>query len=212
MNLKMRYPPQARKIASSIGGILALFLLCGEALLVVLAKPIAVSVEWTNSLTPATPVSDLVCPCRPAAVAWLVVSIVIDAIKRVARRRPEAHICNKGQNVVPPTVTDDYPSSSVIFIGRMTGVVAAIAHCRPSEIFGAPVLVPRRSMSEMNSLDDLLVQTSTTLRVTATKTLSPNRYFFPALATAKPSGPSLGRNSCRTMNKFDYREATECLS
>ncbi len=72
---------------------------------------------------------------RPSDIARFVISIVIDSIKRVLRRRSPPNIGQKCRVAVAPFLADCDPTASVVPVIRDGLVIATRAHSRPSAVF-----------------------------------------------------------------------------
>ena len=71
----------------------------------------------------------------PAAVTLFVVSLVVNAINRVSRTRPFAHVGQKcGKVISPPTAYFD-TACAVPFVIAALRVVAALLHVPPNSVF-----------------------------------------------------------------------------
>src|SRR4051794_35503565 len=73
---------------------------------------------------PRTTVVRLLFPSRPSAVLRSVRTIVIDPFDRQVRIR-EAHVGKEMTKRVLPTFADCYPSTPVVGVGFVVGIVAA---------------------------------------------------------------------------------------
>ncbi len=73
--------------------------------------------------------------CCPAAIAWLVVSIVIFPIKRMETAGTMPHVCQKNLEIVSPSNTNRYPSPAILLIIWRPSVIASILHSFPNVIF-----------------------------------------------------------------------------
>lgn len=150
--------------------------------------------------------------CGPAAVAWLVITIVVHPVNGVQRRWPMAHI---GKEIFKsqPTVTNFDSSPAIVFPMIAMRVSATSQHSGPYHIFGLCFAVARGPMSEsQSSCDHFSAEASTTSCVSPTKTFSQGQYFFAAYTSAKPRSFTSDRRICRSIHKTNHREATECLA
>ena len=80
-------------------------------------------------------------PCGPPAILREVWAVVIDPVQCRARRAV-SHVCMKRSDAASPLVADVDPSSSVVGVGRVVGVVAPLDHrhpCSPHAGVGEPV-------------------------------------------------------------------------
>lgn len=177
-----------------------------------LTKPISVGAKRTDPFAPAASIGCLLSASSPSAVVRLIVAVVVDAVQCELRGRPLAHVRDKGENVISPTLANGYPSPTVILVTGMSRVVTTISHSRPSVILWPSGSLTRSSMPEVHRLNYLLTQTSTTSRVPGLEAFTPDRYFSSAFAAAQPSGPAFSRNSGGAVDEANYHEATKCLS
>ncbi|UTC30051.1 hypothetical protein MAINES_00120 [Brevundimonas phage vB_BpoS-MaInes] len=77
--------------------------------------------------------------CRPAAVAWLIVSVRVDTIDAVLLRRCTTHVFDE----VLPTIRIGFipfsthldSATSVILIGHVSLVFSPLVHHRPDTLF-----------------------------------------------------------------------------
>lgn len=75
-------------------------------------------------------VCSLLFPCRPSAVPRLVAAIVVDAVNRMLRTRPLAHICKKVFERLP-ALTDLYAAAAIVVVIGVPWKVASGAHIVP---------------------------------------------------------------------------------
>ncbi len=94
---------------------------------------------------------------RPPAVAWLVVSVWVDSIKRVQRISarisswgPLSHVFEEILELRPSRANQD-ASTSVPRIGRMLRATTAVAHRRPRRVGGRSL--PPRGVSMCGLVD-----------------------------------------------------------
>jgi len=75
--------------------------------------------------------------CRPSAVAWLVVAVVVGAVKRVGWRRTLAHVCEEVRELLPTWMDLDSALGVRAFWG------ATVPHVRPSGVCWSETTVER---------------------------------------------------------------------
>lgn len=89
-------------------------------------------------------ISGLLLRCGPAAVAWFVVAVVIDAVERVGRRRTQPHVGDKFRESVPTFANRDSAPS-------IDGIVSDLrVHAPAAHVLPRPIL--RRSFASMTLL------------------------------------------------------------
>ena len=91
-----------------------------------------VSQLWLNHVWPA--VGKLFNLGGPFAVARLIITIVVNPVKRHAHR-PWSHILGKCNNGVKPLRADGYPATTVVLPILIVGIGAAADHVRPGSVF-----------------------------------------------------------------------------
>jgi hypothetical protein len=77
--------------------------------------------------------------CSPSAVLWSIGAIVVDAVKRVSRRRSRPHIGVERREVVRPSVAHRDAASAIgcPSIGVVCAwILAALFHAPPDAVFG----------------------------------------------------------------------------
>lgn len=82
----------------------------------------------------ARPISCIFVTGRPSAIAWLIVSIIVNSINRVFSTWPWANICFKFLKAVSPLVANRDSSGTVANICRMIFVVASTFHPLPYHV------------------------------------------------------------------------------
>lgn len=102
-------------------------------------RKLAISKQRTNMLsrsclTVFSGVCSLFFPSRPAAVSRFVVSIVVDAVERVAIRRFRSHIRKKVRKCTPTIANRDAPTAVILPVPR-AGIGASLNHSIPSTVF-----------------------------------------------------------------------------
>lgn len=76
-------------------------------------------------------VSILFRPCRPSAVAGLVVPVIVDPLDGVARGT-RAHVGSEARDIVEPPIAHRDPSTAVVLEVLAAGVQAPVLHVRPA--------------------------------------------------------------------------------
>jgi hypothetical protein len=79
-------------------------------------------------------ISYLISFCCPTAVAWFIVSVVVDSVNGVLRGRPHAHVGNKILKRKSPSVTNRSSSLSLILVFVKRGIIASLNHVCPYAI------------------------------------------------------------------------------
>lgn len=72
---------------------------------------------------------------RPANITWLVIAVVVDAVKREFRRRSESYVGNKGFKAVAPSLAHLDTTASVVSVIAITWAVAPVLDVPPDLIF-----------------------------------------------------------------------------
>ncbi len=80
-------------------------------------------------------ISMLLSRCRPSAIFWRVVTIIINSINRIFRGWSLSHISKKVLKRINPALTDSYSASTVIFILINIFIVASLFYTNPDFIF-----------------------------------------------------------------------------
>ena len=125
----------------------------------------------------------------PAAVRRRVVSVVVNALQRVARRRSLAHVGQEGLKGFTPPITHRYPSTTVPRPVVAPRVCASRDHAFPSSVFWRAAL----SMCASGYAASVPIQTPATQDVATTKRASSHDVFAAAVALAKPANLSISR-------------------
>lgn len=80
-------------------------------------------------------VSGLLSRCRPFAIRWLIVSVVVDSIKTMIAGSSKAHIGKEIRETVYPSSADCYSAPTVTVISVAAFVEAALFHFLPGRVF-----------------------------------------------------------------------------
>ena len=70
----------------------------------------------------------------PPAIFRAVVTIVVDAVNGMLGRRFASHVIKEAVKVVP-SFANPYPTTTIIAVSNIVGVVTTIFHCSPRIIF-----------------------------------------------------------------------------
>lgn len=99
--------------------------------------------------------------CRPPAVAWLVISAIIDSINGVFGSRPWSHIRKEIYKPLSakPSIMNNNSTPSIIYIARMIRVYTALNHAAPSFVFNCSGF----AMCLLRSANSFIAKTSTRL-------------------------------------------------
>lgn len=171
---------------------------CGEAL--------AFSVEIIVSI--GARVSHLLAACRPAAVSWLVVSIVVNAVNLFAGG-PLTHIGKEVFKRMNPPFANGYSATAVVMVLYAVGVIAPILHGSPRAVCAtgvSPLSLMGVAVFRHEPADDFGLQASARLSVSAAKNGGANDGFFPANTKASPPGARFS-----SINSLQRSEAPEFL-
>lgn len=129
-----------------------------------------------------TPIVCLLLRGGPSAVLRLVISVVVDAVKRVRWGGPAPHICNEiGERM--PAFTNGDPSRPVkreFWIGRL---FASVKHTSPSAVFWNFV---GKAMCFVESPNSLCAETSARRTSAIEKVSLPDFALRSTLTLAKP--------------------------
>ncbi len=91
----------------------------------------------------ASAITCLFCISCPPAVSWLVVSVIVNPLNRVATRRTFTHVSKKRRERLSPGLADCDSTPTIAWIGRIVHIETPSQHHRPR-----PVL--RRSVSTVS--------------------------------------------------------------
>jgi hypothetical protein len=118
---------------------------------------------------------------RPAAVAWLIRPVVIDAVKRMLRRGSPSHI-EKEILKLRPAVTNGDTSRAVVTIKLRSGATTAIKHLNPCLMLGSFIHAVRRIIFRSK----LSLETPAACSVAITQRDSTYYFLFSAIAATQP--------------------------
>ncbi len=99
-------------------------------------RPFAECPRFSHEFEPSAvlPVIHLLQPCRPAAIARLVVAIVVLSVKRMLRRWSLTHVGNEVRERMKPALTYRDAPRTIRFKLRCVRIAAAGFHARPYPI------------------------------------------------------------------------------
>jgi hypothetical protein len=103
---------------------------------------------------------------RPSAIPRLVMSVAVNSINRMLRRRPGTHIGIEGLETVSPSAAYANASGSVEFVGNVRLVFAPLDHAPPYSVLGSR---SRESMRRVRFLCSLFAVAPTTRCVAGLK-------------------------------------------
>lgn len=155
------------------------------------------------------PVRGLLFWSRPSAIAWRVISIVVDAVERMMGRRFSPHVRNKIIKRMHPSLTNSNSFGAVHRIAIGFFVIATLANIAPSVEFRPPFSFCF-STSAMNYMTkslfpDLFLEASTTSTMIVRQIPSIYLGGVPAVAQTFPSnGPRY-----RIFDSFNDNESSK---
>ncbi|HYT24738.1 MAG TPA: hypothetical protein VEW05_31430 [Candidatus Polarisedimenticolia bacterium] len=136
-------------------------------------------------------------PCSPAAVAWLIISVIIAAINAMRFWRI-AHIGIEILKLQPP-LANPYSSGSVFVIFSALGISTSLFHRTPNPIdFGV-----RQPMAESPFL------ATTASRMPRSEMESAHALCLAAIATAFPIKNRIARGTCVPAIKAEHDQMSE---
>ena len=153
--------------------------------------------------------------CRPSKVVRLVVTMIVDSIKRVASRWPWAehsiNVRRKGGEVINPPSMDLYPSSSIVDECMVVRVETSSFDVNPRLIQAGRFSMLRSrfglSMSRPNDLQFVSSETSARRCLAISDRFSTNGDFSAAFAPTQPR-----RKSVNDPVPSHDRQTAKCLS
>ena len=83
----------------------------------------------------SSPIVGLVSAVGPAAIFWLVISVIVSALKRVPLGGARTHIGKKQDEIEPPFADFD-AASSIVGEAWVAGVAKTAQHAGPAIVFG----------------------------------------------------------------------------
>ncbi len=147
-------------------------------------------------------VSILLLACSPTAVSRLIISVIVETIKRVSLGRLIPHVCIKIKED-RPSFADSYPPASVIAVRDVERVRAARFHKPPRK----PCWSARQTVDAVNLACDFLVKASARLRHSPEKVLDVGGLFSPAVAETVKAPSAIKHGSFRV-----YQQAAKTLA
>ncbi len=73
--------------------------------------------------------------CRPAAITWFVVAVIVDSVYGVFRRRSRTHVGIERQEVCSPCIAHGNSTASIVPIRWALGAVASCLYLCPYGVF-----------------------------------------------------------------------------
>lgn len=107
------------------------------------------AVHAQNAIVPAIVLLRL--HVRPTAVAGLVVTLRVNAVKRVPLRRSGTHILQKCLEAVLPSFANAHTPTAVVLPAAVPWVCAPLPHRQPANEFGASAATAGCAMGGINS-------------------------------------------------------------
>jgi hypothetical protein len=95
----------------------------------------------------STSIPLLLAPCRPSAVAGLIIAIIVHAIKSQPKWSP-AHIFDECKKTISPSFTDRNSPSAVVAIFKRLRIAASLDHATPCTMFWPSFTWPRRAVNK----------------------------------------------------------------
>ncbi len=119
---------------------------------------------------------------RPSAIAWLIIAIIIDSLKRHPRIWLCAHIIYEVLKRLPPAVANHYASTLIVLVLLMFWIQTARLHAIPGIVFS------RSSTAMCNILrsSHACLNASATFGMPADQVGSSYHCYLPALAQGLP--------------------------
>lgn len=154
----------------------------------------SLSVVFNESVVPC--VAALLFACRPSHIARLVVPVIVDAIKFVARRWALAHILKERLKRLSPAVAHFYAATAVVL------VVAMCWKCASSDCI-APQTIQARFREAMRARccsAHIIDQASAAFDAAVLEVVSGNESLSPAFAAATPNVVAATIPPCEPFN------------
>lgn len=122
--------------------------------------------------------------CRPTAVRWRIIAIIVDAIKHQPWRAA-AHVSQKIFESIPAPANSN-AASAVTMIGGVIGIETARAHRAPASIFGANFAIATIcfAVTEMELAIYLLLKATARSSVVGFKIVGKRNDLVSAIALA----------------------------
>ena len=169
------------------------------------------SVEpWVSMKAVRSAVFSLFASSRPTTVGWLVIAVVIEAIKGMKRAWAAPHVGDE-IDVSRPAFTASNAASTVSFVGFTSWVVAPLAHTAPDSPFWSFV---RFSVNAVTRDIQFSTKTSARTGMTVAQASACDEKLFSAITFDPPFHMSMcvGENgqSFKTLTR-DIDEFGHCL-
>jgi hypothetical protein len=143
------------------------------------------SLAVENKIDRVAAVPPLLTSSCPAAIAWFIVSVYVDPVDTVLRRRARTHVgIEIGKRL--PSFTNRDASPAVVGILHQARVAAPVAHLGPDRILGALA----QAVSRVYSRSDLAQQTPTRPQSPSTQVPAVDNFLSAAIAADVPSDES----------------------
>jgi hypothetical protein len=149
-------------------------------------------------------------PRRPAAITWLVIAIVVDAVKRQAGRFL-AHVSEKILKTVAPAVAYFDATATVVFELLNFRVVAPRLHLRPRAKRDAPS-ADCVAVRNTGFADAFKFKAPTRLRITAAKIAAAGSCFVSTNAAAFPVYDTDTRGTSVAVGNTENSQAAKYLA
>lgn len=160
------------------------------------------AVEAEN--TGRSPIIGLLLWSRPTAVTGFVVAVVVDAIKRMLRRRSKTHVGEEVLELQPP-LSDLNAATAVAMVGLARYVSASLKHLRPCHMLGAATA----SVGSWHGGLSFSMKAAAACCVPCRKIRLPYLACCAALASTLPRPHQLPAWLTNRSNFFDHRQAAK---
>jgi hypothetical protein len=148
---------------------------------------------------------------RPTAIAWRVISVVVDAVKREFGGF-FAHVGEKMLKIVMPSVANCDAAAAVVLKTFCIRVVAATEHLRPRAISCGPFSADCVAVFEVQRLGVLKQKTATGLCVVAFQVACADVRFSAARASAPPVDNRNARRTAVSMGNSKNSQTIKMLT
>jgi hypothetical protein len=144
----------------------------------------------------------------PPNIAWLVVSIVVDAIDLMPWRRPQPHVGQEILELVPAFAHGD-PASTVVFVLFVIWVAAARMHVAPRMVFGGNLPTSRVPVDSTPLDPHFHIQAPARARGTSHHVVFVDFDLVPVVATKEPS---LAATTAALLHHADGGQSSKALA
>ena len=145
---------------------------------------------------------------RPANIARFVVTVVVDTVDRMFKRRTGTYISKEGSEAVLPAITDRNASATVIDVPTIALIETTPLHAYPRSILGSTLMLRGCSVCRAAGANSFSGVTAATYRRSLPQTYA-GRYSFSSTGTT--TSPE-GQTTCRPRNFMQGSQAPERLS